>query len=101
LRNNYEKNVFNGDIGRVRTVDTEEGELMADFDGERLSYGSDELDQLTLAYAATIHKSQGSEFRAVVLALSKSHWIMLQRNLFYTAITRAREQLVIVGHNVA
>jgi exodeoxyribonuclease V alpha subunit len=101
LRNNYEKNVFNGDIGRVLTVDTEEDGLTADFDGERLVYAEEELDQLTLAYAATIHKSQGSEFKAVVLALAKSHWVMLQRNLFYTGITRAREQLVIIGHRAS
>jgi exodeoxyribonuclease V alpha subunit len=101
LRNNYEKNVFNGDIGRVLTIDTEEDGLTADFDGERLVYAEEELDQLTLAYAATIHKSQGSEFKAVVLALAKSHWVMLQRNLFYTGITRAREQLVIIGHRAS
>ena len=101
LRNNYEKNVFNGDIGRVLSVDTEEGGLTADFDGEHIPYAEEELDQINLAYAATIHKSQGSEFKAVVLALSKSHFVMLQRNLFYTAMTRAREQLVIVGHRAA
>jgi exodeoxyribonuclease V alpha subunit len=101
LRNNYEKNVFNGDIGRVLTVDTEDDGLTADFDGETLVYAEEELDQLTLAYAATIHKSQGSEFKAVVLALAKSHWVMLQRNLFYTGITRAREQLVIVGQRAS
>jgi exodeoxyribonuclease V alpha subunit len=101
LKNNYEKNVFNGDFGRVLSVDTEEGGLTADFDGERVTYAEEELDQINLAYAATIHKSQGSEFKAVVLALSKSHFVMLQRNLFYTAITRAREQLVIVGHRAA
>lgn len=101
LKNNYEKNVFNGDIGRVRSVDTSEDSLVADFDGERIPYSEDELDQLTLAYAATIHKSQGSEFKAVVLALAKSHHVMLQRNLFYTGITRARDQLVIVGHLAA
>lgn len=101
LRNNYEKNVFNGDIGRVVSIDAEEDSLAADFDGERLDYAEEEIDQLSLAYAATIHKSQGSEFRAVVLALTKSHWIMLQRNLFYTGLTRAREQLVIVGHRAA
>jgi exodeoxyribonuclease V alpha subunit len=101
LKNNYEKNVFNGDIGRVVSVDAEENALTADFDGERVAYEDEVLDQLTLAYACTIHKSQGSEFKAVVLALAKSHFVMLQRNLFYTAITRAREQLVIVGHRAA
>jgi exodeoxyribonuclease V alpha subunit len=101
LKNNYEKNVFNGDIGRVLSVDTAEDGLVADFDGERVQYEEDALDQLTLAYACTIHKSQGSEFKAVVLAISKSHFVMLQRNLFYTAITRAKDQLVIVGHRAA
>jgi exodeoxyribonuclease V alpha subunit len=104
LKNNYEKDVFNGDIGRVQVVDTREDAehvLTAVFDGERVAYGADELDQIGLAYAATIHKSQGSEFKAVVLALAKSHFVMLQRNLFYTAITRARERLVIAGHRAA
>ena len=74
--------------------------MQVDFDGEFVLYSADELDQLALAYAISVHKSQGSEFKAVVLALSKSHWVMLQRNLLYTAITRAREQLVIAGKQV-
>jgi len=101
LRNNYDKAVFNGDIGRIKRVDLDEDELEVDFDGEIISYSVEELDQLSLAYAVTVHKSQGSEFKAVVLTLSKSHWVMLQRNLLYTAITRAREQLLITGHKAA
>ncbi len=101
LRNNYDKNVFNGDIGRIVRVDVDEEELQVDFDGEIVTYSAEELDQLALAYAISVHKSQGSEFKAVVLALSKSHWVMLQRNLLYTAITRAREQLVIAGNRSA
>jgi exodeoxyribonuclease V alpha subunit len=101
LRNNYDKAVFNGDIGKVERLDLEEDELHADFDGETVTYSLEELDQLGLAYAVSVHKSQGSEFKAVVLALTKSHWVMLQRNLLYTAITRAREQLVIAGQRAA
>jgi exodeoxyribonuclease V alpha subunit len=101
LRNNYDKGVFNGDIGRVAKVDAEEDELQVDFDGETVTYADEELDQVTLAYAVTIHKSQGSEFKAVVLVLTKSHWIMLQRNLLYTGITRAREQMIVVGQAAA
>ncbi len=98
LRNNYDKGVFNGDIGRVARVRREDGELDIDFDGESVAYADEALDQITLAYAISVHKSQGSEFRAVVLILAKSHWVMLQRNLLYTGITRAREHLALVGH---
>jgi exodeoxyribonuclease V alpha subunit len=101
LKNNYDKNVFNGDIGRIASVDLEADSLRVDFDGEPVEYEDDELDQLTLAYAVSVHKSQGSEFKAVVLVLAKSHFVMLQRDLLYTAVTRAREQLVIVGHAAA
>ena len=101
LKNNYDKNVFNGDIGIIQKVDVEEEGLSILFEGETIQYTGEELDQLTLAYATTIHKSQGSEYKAVVLVLTKNHWVMLQRNLLYTAITRAREQLVIVGQKVA
>jgi exodeoxyribonuclease V alpha subunit len=97
IRNNYDKNVFNGDIGYISSISRSARAVTVDFDGEPAVYEGDELDQLTLAYAVTVHKSQGSEFKAVVMLASKAHWIMLQRNLLYTGITRARERLFLVG----
>ena len=97
IRNNYEKEVFNGDIGRIIKIDLEDQFLIVNFDGRKTSYEFNELDQMTLAYAATVHKTQGSEYRAVVMPLSTQHFMMLQRNLLYTAVTRAKELLVIVG----
>jgi exodeoxyribonuclease V alpha subunit len=97
LRNSYELEVFNGDIGRVDAVDTEERELLIVFDGELKRFRREDLDELTPAYACTIHKSQGSEYPAVVVVLHDQHWIMLQRNLLYTAVTRARQLVVVVG----
>lgn len=101
VRNDYQKGVFNGDIGWVIAVDDEEGEVTVSFpetDVERqVVYDRGELDQLTLAYAISVHKSQGSEYRAVVMPVSTQHYVMLQRNLLYTAITRARELVVLVG----
>jgi exodeoxyribonuclease V alpha subunit len=95
--NNYAKDVFNGDVGRVLAVNPEEKRLSVDFEGNVVSYEAFELEALTLAYAITIHKSQGSEFPAVVVPVLNSHHIMLQRNLLYTAITRARRLVVLVG----
>jgi exodeoxyribonuclease V alpha subunit len=95
--NDYEKNVFNGDIGRIRGIDAAEQELTVAFDGRPVEYGFGELDELTLAYAATVHKSQGSEYPAVVVPIHTQHYVMLQRNLLYTAITRARRLVVVVG----
>jgi len=95
--NDYAKDVFNGDVGRVLAVSTEEKRLSVDFDGNVVSYEAFELEELVLAYAITIHKSQGSEFPAVVVPVLNSHHIMLQRNLLYTAITRARRLVVLVG----
>jgi exodeoxyribonuclease V alpha subunit len=97
LKNNYDKNVFNGDVGYVVRADPREKNLLIDFDGEKILFEEEDFDQLTLAYAATIHKSQGSEFKAVVCLMAKAHWVMLQRNLLYTAVTRAREQLMLLG----
>jgi exodeoxyribonuclease V alpha subunit len=97
VRNNYDLDVFNGDIGVIRSIDTESLKAIVEFDGRAVEYGTDALDELTLAYAVTVHKSQGSEFRGVVLVLTTHHFKLLQRNLLYTAVTRARERLVIVG----
>ena len=97
VRNNYEKEVWNGDIGRIAEVDLTEQAVIVAVDGRRVSYDFGELDELTLAYAATVHKSQGSEYPIVVLPIHTTHFPMLQRNLLYTAITRARRLLVLVG----
>ena len=101
IRNNYTKEVFNGDIGTVRAVYQEDRELVAEFDGRSVVYEAPELDELVLAYAATIHKSQGSEYPVVVMPVLMTHYIMLQRNLLYTGVTRAKKLLVIVGSKKA
>lgn len=97
IRNNYDKNVFNGDIGYVNAVDTTERTLTVIYDGRLVEYDVSELDELTLAYAVTIHKSQGSEFPVVVMPVTMKHFVMLQRNLIYTGITRAKKICVLVG----
>ncbi|WP_045222175.1 SF1B family DNA helicase RecD2 [Desulfonatronum thioautotrophicum] len=97
IRNNYDKEIFNGDIGRVVRLDQEMRELMVRFDGRDVLYEFMELDELVLAYAATVHKSQGSEYPAVVMPVLTTHYIMLQRNLIYTGITRGRRLVVLVG----
>lgn len=97
LRNNYEKAVFNGDIGRVLTVAPDRERLEVAFEGRRVAYGPADLGELTLAYAISIHKSQGSEYPAVVIPLFTQHYPLLQRNLLYTAITRGRRLVVLVG----
>ena len=97
IRNNYDKDVFNGDIGMVEHVDMEERTLTVSFDGNSVEYEDSELDELTLAYATTIHKSQGSEYPVVVMPLLMTHFVMLQRNLVYTGITRAKKICIIVG----
>ena len=96
-QNNYDKEVFNGDIGRVSRLDLFEHILEVDFDDRRVTYDWSEADQLVLAYAISVHKSQGSEFPAVVIPLVTAHYMMLQRNLLYTAITRAQKLCVLVG----
>lgn len=97
VKNNYDKEVFNGDIGRVETVNLGERTLKVNFDGRLVEYDHTELDELVHAYAATIHKAQGSEYPIVVMPVLMSHYVMLQRNLLYTGITRAKRILVMVG----
>ena len=101
LRNNYDKDVFNGDLGRIRKIDTENQQIDVEVDGRSVAYDFSELDELALAYAATVHKAQGSEYPAVVFPLLTQHYVMLQRNLLYTAMTRARKLVVIVGSKKA
>jgi exodeoxyribonuclease V alpha subunit len=101
LRNNYDKNLFNGDIGAVTATDAGSGEVRASFDGEPHTFTRGETGDLALAYAISIHKSQGSEYPVVVVALLKAHFMMLQRNLLYTAVTRGRSRVFIVGEPAA
>jgi exodeoxyribonuclease V alpha subunit len=108
VRNDYDKDVFNGDIGRVDRIEgaslsdaggsTDDGDaLIVKFDDREIRYPYDDLDELQLAYAATVHKSQGSEYPAVVIPVHTQHFVMLQRNLLYTAVTRACRLVVLVG----
>ena len=97
VENDYDKDVYNGDLGVVSGIDVEEGELQVDFDGRGVTYGFGELDELVLAYATTIHKSQGSEYPAVVVPLTTQ----LQRNLVYTGVTRGKRLVVLVGQRKA
>lgn len=97
IRNDYERQVFNGDMGRILAIDLEEQLVTVDFDGARVAYEVAQLDELVHAYAVSVHKAQGSEFPVVVLSLLSQHYMLLQRNLLYTAVTRARELVVLVG----
>lgn len=97
IRNNYDKEVFNGDIGRILEIDTEDNTLTVLFDGRKVLYEASELDELVQAYACTIHKSQGSEYPIVVMPVSMTHFMMMQRNLIYTGITRSKKVCVVVG----
>ncbi|PIU29159.1 MAG: ATP-dependent RecD-like DNA helicase, partial [Candidatus Hydromicrobium americanum] len=101
LKNNYEKDVYNGDIGFINGIDMEMEEITVNFDGRNVDYSFFELDEISLSYAISIHKSQGSEFKCVIIPLLTSHYMLLQRNLLYTAITRASELAVIVGSKKA
>lgn len=99
IRNNYQKNVFNGDIGFIQDINNEK--LTVDYFDHIVTYEKNELNELTLTYASSVHKSQGSEYKVVIIPLSTSHYIMLQRNLLYTAITRAKQKVIIIGSKKA
>ena len=99
--NNYDKEVFNGDIGRIKTINVAEKNLTVHFDVRKVVYDFSELDELTLAYAITIHKSQGSEFPVVVMPLAMQQYLLLQRNLLYTGLTRGRRLVMLVGQKKA
>ena len=101
LRNNYDKNLFNGDIGVITAIDAEGGTFTADFDGDVHTFERGEFNDLALAYTVSIHKSQGSEYPVVIVPLLKAHFMMLQRNLIYTAITRGRKKVFIIGEPAA
>ena len=101
VRNNYEKEVFNGDIGVIQSIDRERQEVVVLHDGGPVIYDFSDLDEIVLAYAVSVHKSQGSEYPAVVLPLMPQHYLLLQRNLIYTAVTRARRLVVLVGSKKA
>ncbi len=100
-RNNYDKEVFNGDLGWVRGFDQDEGELIVEFDDVRVRYTQNEFDELSLAYCISVHKSQGSEYPAVIVPVVTQHYLLLQRNLIYTALTRAKRLAVLVGSKKA
>jgi exodeoxyribonuclease V alpha subunit len=98
-QNNYQREVFNGDLGRITKIDETEREVIVDMDGRSVSYDFGDLDELTLAYACTIHKSQGSEYPAVILPIHTQNFVMLQRNLLYTGVTRGKRLVVIIGNH--
>ncbi|HET8726362.1 MAG TPA: ATP-binding domain-containing protein, partial [Alphaproteobacteria bacterium] len=97
----YDKEVFNGDLGFVTAIDLDAQEVVVDFEGRDVTYDFGELDEVVLAYATTIHKSQGSEYPAVVMPLMMSHYVMLRRNLVYTGVTRGKRLVVLVGQRKA
>ena len=99
--NDYDKEVFNGDLGYVTGIDPNAQELLIEFDGKAVEYQYGELDQVALAYAVTVHKSQGSEYPVAVIPIMMQHYMMLRRNLLYTAITRGRQLVVLVGEKRA
>ena len=100
-RNNYDKGIFNGDLGRISHVNTQAGTVAVDFDGNVVELERGDLMDLSLAYAISVHKSQGSEFPILILPLVKGHFLLLQRNLLYTALTRGKRKVFFVGDPVA
>ena len=101
IRNNYEKEVFNGDIGLIKSIDAEKQEVIVTYDGKAVPYEYLELDEIVLAYAISVHKSQGSEYPAVVLPVFPQHYLLLQRNLIYTAVTRGKRLVIMTGSKKA
>lgn len=101
LRNDYSRDIYNGDVGRVVAIDPEDGLMSVSFDGRRVEYERSDLDGLTTAYAVSIHKSQGAEYPAVIIVLAMQHYVLLRRNLLYTAVTRGRRLVVVVGSSRA
>jgi exodeoxyribonuclease V alpha subunit len=97
LVNNYQKDVYNGDIGIIADIDPQKKEISVDYYGRAVPYAADELDQITTAYAISVHKSQGSEYPAVIVPLVTQHYILLQRNLLYTAMTRGKQLVILIG----
>jgi exodeoxyribonuclease V alpha subunit len=97
IKNNYDKDVFNGDIGRVSRIDPGGQEIVIRFEDQAVTYAFSELDEIVLAYAISVHKSQGSEYPAVIIPVTTQHFLLLQRNLIYTAVTRGRRLVVMVG----
>jgi exodeoxyribonuclease V alpha subunit len=97
ITNNYDKEVFNGDIGWVSKIDQEDREIIIDFDGRLINYDYSDLDEIVLAYAISVHKSQGSEYPVVIFPVTTQHYVLLQRNLIYTGITRAKKLVVLIG----
>ena len=101
IRNNYDKEVFNGDLGIVSSIDSEEESVEVSFEGRKVLYESADLGEVVLAYAITVHKSQGSEFPCVIIPLHTTHYPLLQRNLIYTAVTRGKNLVILVGSKKA
>jgi exodeoxyribonuclease V alpha subunit len=101
IENDYDEEVYNGDIGAINRIDADAGEVVVTFDGRSVSYGFRELDLLVPAYAATIHKSQGSEYPAVIIPVLTQQYAMLRRNLLYTGVTRGKRLVVLVGQKKA
>ena len=101
IQNNYDKEVFNGDIGRITVIQWEARRVTITFDGREVLYDFSDLDEIVLAYAISVHKSQGSEYPAVIIPILTQHYILLQRNLIYTAVTRGKNLVVIVGSKKA